>query len=64
MDPERGSLLEVSGEEAVINEVHDEMKDSMEKAVKALHRDLQRIRTGRASLALLDGIMVDWLAQK
>jgi ribosome recycling factor len=44
----------------VINEVHDEMKAAMEKAVQALQKDLQRIRTGRASLALLDGIMVDY----
>ncbi len=44
----------------MIDEVHDEMKAGMDKAVKALQRDLQRVRTGRASLALLDGIMVDY----
>jgi ribosome recycling factor len=32
----------------------------MEKSVEALQKDLKRIRTGRASLALLDGLMVDY----
>jgi ribosome recycling factor len=45
---------------AVIDEVHQEMKDAMAKSANALERDLKRIRTGRASLALLDGIMVDY----
>ncbi len=44
----------------MIDDVHDEMKQEMEKAVQALQKDLKRIRTGRASLALLDGIMVDY----
>ena len=44
----------------MIDELHDEMEASMAKSVEALQRDLKRIRTGRASLALLDGIMVDY----
>ncbi|MEJ2718588.1 MAG: ribosome recycling factor [Deltaproteobacteria bacterium] len=44
----------------MIDDLHDEMESSMEKSVEALQRDLKRIRTGRASLALLDGIMVDY----
>jgi ribosome recycling factor len=36
------------------------MKDSMDKTIDVLNKDLKRIRTGRASLALLDGIMVDY----
>lgn len=44
----------------MIDEVHEEMEASMQKAVEALRKDLTRIRTGRASLALLDGIMVDY----
>lgn len=44
----------------MIDDLHKEMKASMEKSVEALRRDLKRIRTGRASLALLDGIMVDY----
>ncbi len=44
----------------MIDELHQELKASMEKSVEALQKDLKRIRTGRASLALLDGIMVDY----
>jgi ribosome recycling factor len=44
----------------MIDDLHDEMESSMEKSAEALQRDLKRIRTGRASLALLDGIMVDY----
>lgn len=47
-------------ETTMIDDLHDEMESSMEKSVEALQRDLKRIRTGRASLALLDGIMVDY----
>ncbi len=44
----------------MIDDVQNEMKESMEKTVQSLQKDLKRIRTGRASLALLDGIMVDY----
>ena len=44
----------------MIDDVHDGMKQDMEGAVQALQKELKRIRTGRASLALLDGIMVDY----
>ncbi|MFH1116451.1 MAG: ribosome recycling factor [Pseudomonadota bacterium] len=44
----------------MIDELHREMKASMEKSVETLQKDLRRIRTGRASLALLDGIIVDY----
>ena len=44
----------------MIDEVFSETKASMEKTVSAMVRDLKRIRTGRASLALLDGLMVDY----
>ncbi|MBI4962609.1 MAG: ribosome recycling factor [Desulfomonile tiedjei] len=44
----------------MIDDLHKEMKDSMEKSIEALQKDLKRIRTGRASLALLDGLMVDY----
>jgi ribosome recycling factor len=37
-----------------------EMKDHMEKTIQVLHKDLNRVRTGRASLNLLDGIKVDY----
>jgi ribosome recycling factor len=41
------------------NEVVDQLKTKMEASVDALKRELVKIRTGRASLALLDGIKVD-----
>ena len=44
----------------MIDDLHEEMKSGMEGSLKALRRDLTRIRTGRASLALLDGIVVDY----
>ena len=42
----------------MINEVYETVKDDMNKAIEALERDFSRVRTGRASLALLDGIRV------
>jgi ribosome recycling factor len=40
--------------------VRDEARDSMEKAVRSLRAELQKVRTGRASTALLDGIQIDY----
>ncbi len=37
-----------------------ELKDHMEQTIKALQKDLNGIRTGRASISLLDGIRVDY----
>lgn len=42
--------------EAVLKEA----KDGMEKALEALQRNFGRVRTGRASLSLLDGIRVEY----
>ena len=44
----------------MIDDIHADARESMDKSVDVLQRDLKRIRTGRASLALLDGIMVDY----
>jgi ribosome recycling factor len=41
-----------------MDEVVLEMSDKMEKSIEAYRRELTRIRTGRASLSLLDGIKV------
>lgn len=41
------------------DEILSEMRDKMNKSVEALKRDFNRIRTGRATTALLDGIKVD-----
>lgn len=38
----------------------DKVKEEMDKSIQALHKDLNRVRTGRASLSLLDGIKVDY----
>jgi ribosome recycling factor len=44
----------------MIDDIYQETKESMGKTVEALQRELQRIRTGRASLSILDGIRVDY----
>jgi ribosome recycling factor len=41
------------------NEVLENTSEKMEKSVDALKIDLTKIRTGRASLSILDGITVD-----
>lgn len=43
-----------------MQEYLDECISEMKAGVTALQRDLGRVRTGRASLALLDGIRVDY----
>ena len=40
--------------------VLDETKSGMEKALRSLRAELQKVRTGRASAALLDGVQVDY----
>ena len=40
--------------------VLDEARESMEKSLRSLRGELQKVRTGRASTALLDGIQVDY----
>jgi ribosome recycling factor len=37
-----------------------EAKEAMEKALRSLRAELQKVRTGRANTALLDGILVDY----
>ncbi len=41
------------------DEILSELCEKMTKTVEALKRELKRIRTGRASTALLDGLKVD-----
>lgn len=41
-------------------ELKRKINDRMTKAVEALKNDLASVRTGRASLALIDGIMVNY----
>jgi ribosome recycling factor len=42
------------------DEVKHKLKDSMNKAVESLKYQLTKVRTGRASATVLDGIMVDY----
>jgi ribosome recycling factor len=44
----------------MIDEIYEDTRDSMGKSVGNLNKDLRRIRTGRASLSILDGIRVDY----
>ena len=44
----------------MIDSIYQETRDSMGKAVEALKNELSRLRTGRASLTILDGIKVDY----
>jgi len=42
-----------------MNDVIADMSEKMESSLEAYRRDLSKIRTGRASLSLLDGIKVE-----
>jgi ribosome recycling factor len=44
----------------MIESIYDETRESMGKSVIALKNELKRVRTGRASLSILDGIKVDY----
>jgi ribosome recycling factor len=40
--------------------IFEELKEAMEKAISALEKSLSKVRTGRASLSLLEGIRVEY----
>ena len=44
----------------MLDEIIEEVRDGMEKAIEALRRDLASIRTGRASTAMLDNVKVEY----
>jgi ribosome recycling factor len=44
----------------MIDDIYQETRESMFKSIDALKRELNRVRTGRASLSILDGIKVDY----
>jgi len=44
----------------MIESVYRDSKENMGKVIEALKKELKRVRTGRASLSLLDGIKVDY----
>jgi ribosome recycling factor len=41
-------------------QIVDTAKQNMDKRIKALDNDLMKVRTGRASITLLDGVKVDY----
>ena len=44
----------------MIESIYDDTRESMGKSIAALKNDLNRLRTGRASLSILDSIKVDY----
>ena len=44
----------------MVEKVYKETREKMEKGLEALRKEQSRIRTGRASVALLDGIRVQY----
>lgn len=44
----------------MLNDIYDDARDRMNKAIEALEVDFKRLRTGRASVALVDGIRVEY----
>lgn len=44
----------------MINDIIKEADQRMGKTIEALHNELKGVRTGRANVSLLDGIMVDY----
>ena len=44
----------------MIEPIYQETKDNMGKSIDALKNEFNRVRTGRASLTILDGIRVDY----
>ncbi len=44
----------------MIESIYDETRESMGKSIAALKIELNRLRTGRASLSIFDGVKVDY----
>ena len=44
----------------MLEEVFQELRAGIEKAIEALRRDLSKVRTGRAHAGMLDSIHVDY----
>ncbi|HNS57272.1 MAG TPA: ribosome recycling factor [Smithellaceae bacterium] len=42
------------------DQIFQKLQDDMEKTISALDKSFSRVRTGRASVSLLDGIKVDY----
>jgi ribosome recycling factor len=44
----------------MIDDIVSDAEEGMQKAIEAFRRELSKVRTGRANLALLDGVKVDY----
>ncbi len=44
----------------MLDDIYQDARESMGKTITALNNELNRVRTGRANLSLLDGIRVDY----
>ena len=44
----------------MLEDVLNEMRGNMEQSIEAMRQALVKVRTGRASIGILDGIMVDY----
>ena len=44
----------------MLDDIYQDTRESMEKTITSLTKELNRVRTGRANLSLLDGIRVDY----
>lgn len=44
----------------MLEDVLKDLRAGIDKAIEALRRDLSKVRTGRASAAMLDGVRVDY----
>ena len=44
----------------MIEEIRQSLKDHMQKAIESLEKQLYKVRTGRASASVLDGVNVDY----
>src|ERR1043165_3022809 len=44
----------------MLNDVIKDLQANIDKGIEAFKRDLTKVRTGRANLAILDGIKVDY----
>jgi ribosome recycling factor len=44
----------------MVNDVVKDLTSSMDKAIEAFKRDLAKVRTGRANIAMLDGVKVEY----
>jgi len=44
----------------MIDDIYQDTRESMGKSIEALINEFKRVRTGRASLSILDGIKVDY----